>query len=277
MSSNWRRPRARAGRRCHSAGMQMLNWIDDDDPLPPTQRALGAGQRRAGPAGGRRPADAAAPGRGLPPRHLPLVQPRPAGAVVEPRPAHGAAGGAVQGVEEPGARRCAASCASPGCELRIDSAFDRVIEACARTPREGQAGTWIVPQMVAAYTRLAPARPRAQLRDLGRRAAGGRAVRRGHRPHVLRRIDVRLGQRRVEDRVGRAGGLLPRPRRAADRLPAEHRRTWRRWARTRCRATLSSSTCPSCRGSRRLPIGPMIPACGCSSRRCKALPCRDGA
>jgi leucyl/phenylalanyl-tRNA--protein transferase len=40
----------------------------------------------------------------------------------------------------------------PGCELRIDSAFERVIDACARTPREGQAGTWIVPQMVAAYT-----------------------------------------------------------------------------------------------------------------------------
>ena len=34
---------------------------------------------------------------------------------------------------------------TPGCELRIDSAFAHVIEACAHTPREGQAGTWIVP------------------------------------------------------------------------------------------------------------------------------------
>ncbi|MBX3645792.1 MAG: leucyl/phenylalanyl-tRNA--protein transferase [Rubrivivax sp.] len=41
---------------------------------------------------------------------------------------------------------------TPGCELRIDSAFAHVIEACAHTPREGQAGTWIVPSMVAAYT-----------------------------------------------------------------------------------------------------------------------------
>ena len=40
----------------------------------------------------------------------------------------------------------------PGNELRIDSAFALVIDACARTPREGQAGTWIVPQMVAAYS-----------------------------------------------------------------------------------------------------------------------------
>ena len=37
------------------------------------------------------------------------------------------------------------------CELRIDGAFLRVIEACAQTPRKGQDGTWIVPEMVRAY------------------------------------------------------------------------------------------------------------------------------
>ena len=37
------------------------------------------------------------------------------------------------------------------CELRIDSAFRQVIGACAGTPREGQNGTWIVPEMLAAY------------------------------------------------------------------------------------------------------------------------------
>ena len=42
---------------------------------------------------------------------------------------------------------------SRGCEVRIDSAFERVIHACSTTPREGQNGTWIVPEMVAAYTR----------------------------------------------------------------------------------------------------------------------------
>ncbi len=40
---------------------------------------------------------------------------------------------------------------TPGCEIRIDSAFDRVITACAATPREGQDGTWIVPEMIDAY------------------------------------------------------------------------------------------------------------------------------
>ncbi|QJR15617.1 leucyl/phenylalanyl-tRNA--protein transferase [Usitatibacter palustris] len=38
-------------------------------------------------------------------------------------------------------------------EVRMDTAFGRVMEECA-APRDGQAGTWIVPEMVAAYTRL---------------------------------------------------------------------------------------------------------------------------
>ena len=42
---------------------------------------------------------------------------------------------------------------NPGCELRIDSAFRRVMSACAATKREGQDGTWIVPEMVEAYCR----------------------------------------------------------------------------------------------------------------------------
>ena len=40
---------------------------------------------------------------------------------------------------------------TPGCEIRVDGAFERVITACAMTPREGQDGTWIVPEMVRAY------------------------------------------------------------------------------------------------------------------------------
>jgi len=37
-------------------------------------------------------------------------------------------------------------------EIRVDSAFEEVIRACATSPREGQAGTWIVPPMVRAYS-----------------------------------------------------------------------------------------------------------------------------
>jgi len=38
-------------------------------------------------------------------------------------------------------------------ETRVDTAFREVIEACAG-PREGQSGTWIVPEMVEGYVRL---------------------------------------------------------------------------------------------------------------------------
>ena len=41
---------------------------------------------------------------------------------------------------------------TPGCELPFDSAFEQDIHACARAPRPGQDGTWIVPAMVAAHT-----------------------------------------------------------------------------------------------------------------------------
>lgn len=41
---------------------------------------------------------------------------------------------------------------TPGCEIRIDSDFSRVMHACSSTPRPGQDGTWIVPEMIEAYT-----------------------------------------------------------------------------------------------------------------------------
>lgn len=43
---------------------------------------------------------------------------------------------------------------TPGCEIRMDSAFEQVIQACSSSSREGQAGTWIVPDMIAAYGQL---------------------------------------------------------------------------------------------------------------------------
>jgi leucyl/phenylalanyl-tRNA--protein transferase len=43
---------------------------------------------------------------------------------------------------------------SPDCEIRFDTAFAQVIQACAVTPRDGQRGTWILPEMVDAYLTL---------------------------------------------------------------------------------------------------------------------------
>jgi leucyl/phenylalanyl-tRNA--protein transferase len=40
------------------------------------------------------------------------------------------------------------------CEIRFDSAFEAVIGHCAHTVRDSQGGTWIVPEMQAAYRAL---------------------------------------------------------------------------------------------------------------------------
>ncbi len=39
-------------------------------------------------------------------------------------------------------------------EVRFDTAFGDVIRACARAPRRGQNGSWIVPEMIEAYETL---------------------------------------------------------------------------------------------------------------------------
>ena len=41
--------------------------------------------------------------------------------------------------------------ATKGCEIRIDHDRAAVLAACAAAPREGQSGTWIVPELQAAY------------------------------------------------------------------------------------------------------------------------------
>ncbi len=41
--------------------------------------------------------------------------------------------------------------ASAHCEIRVDTAVAEVLRECAGTPREGQSGTWILPEMQAAY------------------------------------------------------------------------------------------------------------------------------
>lgn len=39
-------------------------------------------------------------------------------------------------------------------EVRLDTAFDQVIMACATTPRPGQSGTWITSEIINAYQQL---------------------------------------------------------------------------------------------------------------------------
>ncbi len=131
----------------------MLTWIDHEgQPLPPGSAAMGAGEDMPGlvAVGGQlTPARLdEAYRKGLFPwfsQGQPVLWWSP-----DPRMVLPVAGFKLSHSLKKTLRRFVRS---PGCELRVDSQFDAVIQACAGTPRDGQDGTWIVPAMVAAYGR----------------------------------------------------------------------------------------------------------------------------
>ncbi len=123
----------------------MLAWLGDDDtiPFPPTTQALGPDSDAPGllAAGGAltiRRLDAAYR-RGIFPWYSPgqpvlwwSPDPRMVLPVAEFR------------LHRSLRKTLRAFLATPGCEIRFDSAFEQVIAHCAATPRHGQHGTWIV-------------------------------------------------------------------------------------------------------------------------------------
>lgn len=129
----------------------MLTWLHTPDtPLPDTALALGADSEAPG---------LLAAGEDLSPARLEEAYRRgifpwySAGQPVlwwspDPRMVLPAAEFRVSRSLRKTLRRFAAA---PGCELRIDGAFERVIAACAGTPRAGQDGTWIQPALERAY------------------------------------------------------------------------------------------------------------------------------
>ncbi|MDE2504983.1 MAG: leucyl/phenylalanyl-tRNA--protein transferase [Burkholderiales bacterium] len=132
----------------------MLIWIDDDLPLPPTSLALGPGSEAPGlvAAGGR-----------VEPRRLEEAYRKgifpwySAGQPAlwwapDPRMVLALADFHLSHTMRKTLRRFRRAVREGRCELRFDSAFERVIGACARTPRAHQDGTWIVPEIVHAYT-----------------------------------------------------------------------------------------------------------------------------
>ena len=129
----------------------MIAWLTRaDQPLPPTSQALGAGSEAPGllAAGGEltqcRLTEAY--GHGVFPWYSagqPLLWWSPDPRMVLPV-------GEFR-LSRSLRKSIARFAASPRCELRIDSDLRRVMQACAYTPRDGQNGTWIVPQMIDAY------------------------------------------------------------------------------------------------------------------------------
>ena len=129
----------------------MVPWIETADPLPPTAQALGPHSDAPGLlAAGRDLSNVRleeAYRRGIFPWFSPgqpVLWWSPSPRMVLP----------VQSFKVSRSLRKTLRrfIATPGCEVRMDTAFERVIQACSSTPREGQAGTWIVPAMVQAYT-----------------------------------------------------------------------------------------------------------------------------
>jgi leucyl/phenylalanyl-tRNA--protein transferase len=130
----------------------MLYWLDDDTPLPPGRAALGPDSDAPGlvAAGGRVTPERLeeAYRKGIFPWYAsgqPVLWWSPDPRMVLPTPEF-----RVSHSLRKTLRRFVAT---PGCEVRVDSAFEAVIHACAATPREGQDGTWIVPAMIDAYLR----------------------------------------------------------------------------------------------------------------------------
>lgn len=127
-----------------------LIWIDDTTPLPPTRLALGHDTDAPGllAAGGhvtpQRLREAYR--RGIFPWFSP-GQP-PLWWTPDPRMVLPVVGFRISPSMKKTLRRFART---PGCEIRFDHDFRAVMQACAATPRDGQRGTWIVPEIVDAY------------------------------------------------------------------------------------------------------------------------------
>ncbi len=130
--------------------MSLLRWIDDEQPLPHPSAALGPGTEAPGLV--------AAGGRVTPARLLEAYRAgifpwySPGQPVLwwspDPRMVLPVAAFTLSHSLKKTIRRFLRT---PGCEIRFDHGLRAVIEACARTPREGQDGTWIVPEMIDAY------------------------------------------------------------------------------------------------------------------------------
>lgn len=128
-----------------------LAWLDDDaEPLPPTSQALGPDSEAPGllAAGGELSITrlTEAYSRGVFPWYgdgQPVLWWSPDPRMVLP----------VTGFKLSRSLRKVLQkfIRTPGCEVRIDTAFERVIRLCAGTERAGQRGTWIVPEMIEAY------------------------------------------------------------------------------------------------------------------------------
>jgi leucyl/phenylalanyl-tRNA--protein transferase len=129
----------------------MIDWLDEDSlDFPPSHRALGPNSEAPGllAAGGTLTPErlAAAYRRGIFPWYG-AGQP-PLWWAPDPRMVLKTANFKLSRSLRKTVQRFALA---SGCEIRVDHDRAAVLAACAGAPREGQAGTWILPELQAAY------------------------------------------------------------------------------------------------------------------------------
>ncbi|QET01380.1 MULTISPECIES: leucyl/phenylalanyl-tRNA--protein transferase [Cupriavidus] len=131
----------------------MITWLDPQDPFPPVERALGPASDAPG---------LLAASRDLSPQRLLLAYRQgifpwySEGQPVlwwstDPRMVLAPAALRVSSTLRKTLRRVLRD---PAWEIRVDADFVAVMRACAMTPRDGQFGTWITDEIVAAYSAL---------------------------------------------------------------------------------------------------------------------------
>jgi leucyl/phenylalanyl-tRNA--protein transferase len=128
----------------------MLTWLEDDSPLPPTRLALGPGSEAPGLLAAGGSIDVARLEEAYHAGVFPWYSPGQPVLWWSPDPRM------VLPVAEFRLTRSLAKTLrrflrTPGCTIRFDHDLRAVISACARTPRAGQEGTWIVPAVLEAY------------------------------------------------------------------------------------------------------------------------------
>ena len=201
--------------------MAQLVWLSDTHDLtwfPPVSQALKEPDGLLAAGGGPFTRTAA---RGLPPRHLSLVQRGTAGALVVARSAQRALPRRISKLAQPRTRACAIAATERASTRRSPQCVD----ACAE-PRASGPGTWITPEMAAAYRRTARARSRAFDRNLARRTqlvGGLYGV--SSRASILRRIDVQPRNGRFQSGARRLVDECRRARHRANRLSGRAQRT----------------------------------------------------
>ena len=196
--------------------MHELNWIDDDDPLPPTRQALGPDSDAPGllAAGGRLTPQRLdeAYRHGVFPwysRGQPVLwwspDPRMVLPVAEFKLSRSLAQDAAPLRRAPGLRGAH--------RQRLRARHRRLRAHAARRPGTAPGSCR---QMVRAYSAWHRARPRAQRRDLGRRRTGRAACTAWPSAACSSASRCSPAHRRVEDRAGRAG--VPSAARTASTL-----------------------------------------------------------